>query len=358
MTDEPRSPDEPVRVLFASRARGGHEQRIGAAFEAAGMAVRHVGLASVPAAGRPAVLLDAAAALRPDVVVAGPILDITLAAARAGVHPLIALSFGHDLLLDVREPAGEAAAREALAGCDALLGDADAVLAAAAALGGPRLTDKAAWGVDLERFRPSGAVSRAAVRARVGWPPDAFVLLSARAHEPLYRVDVVLDAFRRAAADRPELRLVVLGDGSQRTSLEQAVADAELADRVHFAGRAMPDELPGWCAASDLYVSASLVDGSSVSLMEAMASGLPAVVTNVGGNPEWIAPGETGWLVPVNDAGAMAAALLTAASQGAADRTAMAQAARHRAEANADWRINGPAMAAFVERVARQPRPG
>ena len=149
----------------------------------------------------------------------------------------------------------------------------------------------------------------------------------------------------------------MLGDGTERARLEAAVSDAALTDRVKFVGRVDSADLPDWYAAADCYVSASPVDGSSVSLLEAMAAGLPVVVPDVGGNPEWVANHTTGWLVPKDDASAMAGAMLKAVAIDDATRTAMKGAARDAIEARADWRRNAPRFAALVARVARTRAP-
>ena len=238
-------------------------------------------------------------------------------------------------------------AREVLAGCDVVACDARAVADAAIGFGmAPAAIERFPWGVDLARFRPGESRK---LREQLGWD-HTFVVLCARAHEPMYGLPVLVEGFVQAAARRPELRLLILGDGSQRADLEARVTAAGLVSRVHFAGRVDQTVLPAYFAAADCYASASRVDGSSVSLLEALAAGLPAVATAVGGNPEWITPGVTGWLVPVDDAGALGAALVDVAALPAHRLEAMAAAARRVAEDRADWRRN---VRVFVGAVAR-----
>ena len=98
-------------------------------------------------------------------------------------------------------------------------------------------------------------------------------------------------------------------------------------------------DLPRYYHAADLYVSASHSDGSSVSLMESLASGLPALVSDIPGNREWIMPGENGWWFPDGDAEAMAQAILQAVEQ--RERLpVLGAAARTLAEQRADWSKN------------------
>jgi glycosyltransferase involved in cell wall biosynthesis len=364
-----------MRVLYVGRGLGVHDRRFVAAFAAqppvgpgwqvgvlaldgsplvglAAGAVAVAGVAEQPASGAAVdQVRDAVRRFRPDVVVAGPLQAATLPAVQAGGAPVVAISWAFDLLADATSADQRRAAQAALAGSVALLCDARVVAEAAQALGMPasRITI-APWGVDLGRFRPGGDGS---VRQMLGWQ-DRFVLLSTRNHEPLYRLDTVIEAFASTAYKVPELRLALLGDGSQRAKLESQARSTGVDDLVQFAGAVAPSDLPAWYASADAYVSASQVDGTSVSLIEAMACGLPAVVSDIPGNREWIEPGATGWLFPLGDATEMARALGEAARMPARDRQRMGRAARAIAEERADWRLNSrrisDAVAAAVNR--------
>jgi glycosyltransferase involved in cell wall biosynthesis len=180
------------------------------------------------------------------------------------------------------------------------------------------------------------------LRQRLGWQ-DAFVLLSNRSWEPLYGVDVVAEAFVQAARQVPELRLVLLGNGSQAARLRQIFARGEVLDRVYFGGQVSNASLPPYYRSADLYLSASHSDGSSVSLLEALACGVPAVVSDIPGNREWITPGQEGWLFPDGQAGVLAQAILEAARD-AERRSEMGRAARKLAERRANWKANFPKL--------------
>ncbi len=81
-------------------------------------------------------------------------------------------------------------------------------------------------------------------------------------------------------------------------------------DRVHFGGQVGQKDLPRWYHMADLYISPSHVDGSSVSLMEALASGLPCLVSDIPGNREWIEDGVNGWLFRDGDVDDLAEKIL------------------------------------------------
>ena len=90
---------------------------------------------------------------------------------------------------------------------------------------------------------------------------------------------------------------------------------AGVIDRVEFGGRVSQADLPRWYRKSDLYVSPSHVDGSSVSLMEALACGLPALVSDIPANKEWVQEDRNGWLFPDGDADALAEKILWIAAR-------------------------------------------
>jgi glycosyltransferase involved in cell wall biosynthesis len=188
--------------------------------------------------------------------------------------------------------------------------------------------------VDLDRFRP-GRERR--LRRALGWD-DAFVLLSARAFEPIYGVDVLVDAFLLSAPTEPRLRLLLLGGGSLRPALERRIEQAGLLSRVHFAGPVLEEHLPDYYRAADLYVSASHSDGTSVSLLEAMACGRPVVVSDLATNREWVRHEVNGWVFADGDRQALAAQIVQALAEPKA-RLDMGRAARATVEARADWRL-------------------
>lgn len=280
-------------------------------------------------------------AVRPDVVHAGPLQGPAFVAALAGARPLVSMSWGSDILKDAdRSDWMRRVTRFALRRSTLLLGDCQAVRDKAVTFGFP--ADRVVlfpWGVNLRRFTPGEAET---FRARLGWQ-DAFVVLSLRTWEPIYGVDVLVRGFARAAQQVPELRLLLIGGGSQAGLIRSILQQHDVLDRVHFAGQVTNSELPTYYHAADLYVSASHSDGSSVSLMEALACARPVLVSDIPGNLEWIEPGVQGWLFPDGDSGAVCEGILQAVRQ--RDRLGqMSQAAHSLAESRADWMKNFEVM--------------
>jgi len=93
------------------------------------------------------------------------------------------------------------------------------------------------------------------------------------------------------------------------------LSTAGVLDRVQFGGQVSQKELPGWYREADLFVSPSHVDGTSVSLLEALASGLPVIVSDIPGNKEWVEDGINGWLFPDGNSSALADKIATVLDQ-------------------------------------------
>ena len=274
--------------------------------------------------------------MKPDLVHAGPIQTGAYRATQLDWHPLVSMSWGSDLLVDARDGEGKHKAQQTLAGTDLLLCDCDAVREAAVALG---MSDDRIivfpWGVDLVHFSPGPGH---AIRDQLGWQ-DYFVVLSTRAWEPLYGVDLLAKAFSVAASQDPSLRLLILNEGSLRTEVLARFEQNDVLDRIHAPGSVNPEHLPGYYRAADLYVSASHSDGTSISLLESMACGIPSVVSDIPANREWVRHKETGWWFEDGDSNDLAARLLEAAA--ATKRLPrMGRHARDVAELRGDWTAN------------------
>lgn len=278
--------------------------------------------------------------VKPDLIHAGPLQSAAFLAALSGFSPLVSMSWGSDLLVDAESSAWmKWATRQTLQRTTVLAGDCQAVRNKAAEFGFPaERVVLFPWGVDLTKFTPpEQPVS--AFRQRLGWDADTFVVLSLRSWEPLYGVHELVRGFAAAARQVPQLRMIFLGGGSQAAELRRILLNAGVLDQVYFGGRFNQDDLPAMYQAADVYVSASHSDGSSVSLMEALASGLPVLVSDIPGNLEWITPGQEGWFFPTGDWRSIAAGILNAYEQ-RSSLAEMGRNARRLAEQRADWTIN------------------
>jgi glycosyltransferase involved in cell wall biosynthesis len=275
--------------------------------------------------------------VKPDLIHAGPIQSCALLAALSGFQPLVSMSWGSDLMKDADQSARMRwATRTALRHTRILLADCQAVQHKAESFGFPKeRTILFPWGVDLEHFQPTPAVEW---NARRGWE-DAFVLISVRSWEPLYGVDVLARAFVRAAHQLPELRLILLGNGSQASLIRQILEQGGVSDRVFFGGQVGQADLPPYYNAADLYISTSHSDGSSVSLLEALACGKPALISDIPANREWVTPSREGWWFADGSVDELTAGILRAYEM-RSELARMGSTARQLVEMRADWKKN------------------
>jgi glycosyltransferase involved in cell wall biosynthesis len=188
-------------------------------------------------------------------------------------------------------------------------------------------------GIDTSRFQPNPTV-RQAVREQLGCAPEAFVWLTVGRLEPVKNHLGLLSAFREVAAVHPNARLLIAGQGSLQAAIEQRIAELGLAERVHLLG--VRRDIPDLLNATDAFVLPSLWEGMPLTLLEASATALPIVATDVGGNAEVVLEGETGYLVPVKDTEALAQAMLRVMNLSEADRSAIGQAGRAHVVQNFD----------------------
>lgn len=156
--------------------------------------------------------------------------------------------------------------------------------------------DNVPKGVDTDRFTPDGPDLRASMRL-----DEACVALVVSRLVPIKNVGLAIDAVARVAAAHPALRLVVVGDGPQRPMLEARARTLGIADRLLFAGAVPHADVPAWYRTADFFVLPSAFDNSPNVALEAMASGLPVIATDVGGLREYVADGINGYLVPADD---------------------------------------------------------
>jgi len=272
--------------------------------------------------------------VKPDIVHAGPIQTCAFVAALSGFKPLLTMSWGFDLMEDVhRNWWYEQITHYVLQDSQFFTSDANITRDKAVAYGmHPDHTVVFPWGVDLGYFMPNPNYARRAKEA-------PFTLFCNRSWEPRYGVDILARAFTKVAASIPNVSLILMGGGSQGGRIRQILHNGGALDRVHFPGQISQTDLPRWYHMADLYISPSHVDGSSVSLLEALASGLPCLVSDIPANREWVTEGHNGWLFRDGDSDALAANIMQAIAQ----REGLPKtgaAARAVAEERADWQKN------------------
>lgn len=150
-------------------------------------------------------------------------------------------------------------------------------------------------GIDVDRFTPCSTDSRPLLRQQLGWQEDWIVLISVGSLVARKRHDSTIRAFARIP-DRPaQARLVLLGEGEERSRLDQLISTSGLQGKVLLPGRQA--DVATWVAAADIFVHAALDEAFGLAVVEAMACGKPAIVAGTMGPAEIVEDGETGLLV-------------------------------------------------------------
>jgi glycosyltransferase involved in cell wall biosynthesis len=192
--------------------------------------------------------------------------------------------------------------------------------------------------IDLEEVdRPVSPAARDAVLQRLGVGSSSSVFLSVGRLESNKGFSILVDALARVQEKLPAGWLwILVGSGPEASRLSRRLSDLGLTGHARLAGRVSDEELSALYDRSDLFLHPTLYEGSSLVTLEAMAHAKPVVATTAGGIPDKVEPGESGFLVPPGNAGALGAAILEAVS--AREKwAAMGKAGRRRVESDFSW---------------------
>lgn len=161
-------------------------------------------------------------------------------------------------------------------------------------------------GVDPDEFRTADAPSLHA-RAAFGWSEQNMIVGTVSRLAPEKGVNYFVEAAAIVLREFPTARFLVVGEGEEREKLRTEIERLEIRDWVCLAG--FREDVPELLSTMDVFVLASLEEAFPISILEAMAAARPVVATDVGGVREAVIDGETGFVVPPRDAGALARAV-------------------------------------------------
>ena len=253
---------------------------------------------------------------RPDIIHAGNTWNESFLGALSGFHPLLVMPYGSDVLIDTQRNFWfRFANTRVFRAADWVTVDAEHVRRKVMhdfQYPSERITI-IPWGIDVEAIAGERGRSRERVRSALGWQNN-FVVIMTRNHEPVYGIDVFLKAMESVVRDNPVVRVLLIGGGALTDQFRGFVRERGLEESIRFTGKMPYASLLQHLQAADLYVSSSHSDGTSVSLLEAMASGLSAVLTDVPSNLEWIQSGVNGEIVPRGDHASLARRVLALAA--------------------------------------------
>lgn len=223
---------------------------------------------------------------KPDVIHSGYVWQAGILAA--GYHPHLSMPWGSDILLEpdknffIRR-----LVKKVLTSADHIQCDADFVkqkIKTDYGIPQDRIT-VFPWGIDLELFSRS---DKTLARRELSLPEDKFVVIFNRHFEKIYGVNFLLEAFKKFSENRKDILLLMLSEGSLKVDALKFITENNLDTKITLLGRVANKELPVLLNAADVYVSPSLSDGTSLSLLEAMACGTGLIVTDVPAIKEWV----------------------------------------------------------------------
>jgi glycosyltransferase involved in cell wall biosynthesis len=244
--------------------------------------------------------------IKPDVVDGHFITSYGFLAACSRFHPLVVSAWGSDVLvLPKRNFLFKAITKYALERADVVTCDAEHLKTALMELGTePQKISVVYFGTDTDKFKP--AQRNRGLEQALGIV-DSPTVISLRSLEPIYDIDVLINAIPLVLKEVPEARFIIGGRGSQEAELKELARSLGVLESIKFVGFIRNEEIPQYLTSSDVYVSTSSSDaGLSAATAEAMACELPVVVTDFGDNRRWVKDGENGFVVPLRDPRALA----------------------------------------------------
>ena len=243
--------------------------------------------------------------IKPDIVHAHQVWIEGIVGACSGFHPFIITPWGSDVLIGPKSVFKSPLIRYALARADLLTCDGKNTRVALERLGVSQTKIKIiGFGVDMEKFKPAARDENLAKQIRLRGGP---VVISLRSLKPVYNIETLIMSVPAVLRKIPEAEFIIAGEGEEKEKLIALARESKVERSVRFIGAIPASEINRYLNLAMAYVSTSLSDsGLSASTAEAMASGLPVIVSDSGDNKKIIRDGESGFVVPLKDPVALA----------------------------------------------------
>lgn len=288
--------------------------------------------------------------LRPDVLHTGYLWYHGVIGAKAGFHPTLSMPWGSDVLIEPETSLSrKEMARFTFQQADAITCDCRLVKHKILELTGcsPEKITIFPWGIDLRTFKPANVPSN--IREKLGWR-DKKILIMTRDFRPIYGIEYFIEALPAIIHKQPEARVIFVSTGPLEEACRQKVTELGLAGHVHFAGAVDETGMTEHLNAADIYVTTSLSDGTSACMLEAMACGLPVVVSDAPVYFEWVEDGVNGYIVPRRDVAQLRKRILELLERPVL-RQEMGERNLQIAKKRADWENNFSVLEAIYGRL-------
>lgn len=252
--------------------------------------------------------------IKPDILHTGYIQTHGFYGALTGFHPRLLMPWGSDVLIGpFQSKTKMAITRYTIKGADMITCDCQEVKNKIIEISGYPANKIVVfpWGIDLNIFKPSFSENK--IKNKLEWNGKK-VLIMTRNFKPIYGIEYFIKALPDIIISEPNIRVILAGsqllDPDYSWKIMNMIEKLELQKYIHFTGWLEERELSDFLNSSDIYLSTSLSDGTSSSLLEAMACRLPVVVSDVPSNYEWVQDGVNGLIVPRRDVKQIAARLI------------------------------------------------
>jgi glycosyltransferase involved in cell wall biosynthesis len=239
--------------------------------------------------------------IKPDVINAHYVTGYGTLAALLKFHPLVITAWGSDILINPKKSIyNKFVVKYVLKKADLITCDAEHMKESIIKLGAEYSKVKIInFGIDTKKFSPGPKEEK--FRKELGIF-DYKTVISLRSLEPIYDIGTLIKAIPFILKEVPKTKFLIIGRGSQKKILKKLADDLEIGENVKFLGWIPNEELPKYLRAADIYVSTSLSDGGiAASTAEAMACGLPVIITNSGDNKRWVQDNKNGFIIPIKN---------------------------------------------------------
>ena len=236
--------------------------------------------------------------INPDIIHAHQIMDTTLLGAVSGFHPFVVTPWGSDILILSQESRiSRWIVKYVVQRADLITTDGEHMKKPLVELGAdPQKINIIYFGVNTGKFNPEQRDER--LREELGIL-NSPAIISLRRFEPIYDIESLIIAVPLVLREIPEAKFLLVEKGSKEAELKKLAKSLGISNSVRFVGWVPGDKLPRYLASTDIYVSTSLSDaGLAASTGEAMACGLPVIITDFGDNRKWVEDGVNGFTIP------------------------------------------------------------
>ncbi len=291
--------------------------------------------------------------IKPDILHTGWIQDHGFIGALTGFHPVLSMPWGSDILINPDlSRSFKRITKFTLNRADMITCDCELVKNRIIEISGcsPEKIVVFPWGIDLQTFHPK---KESRIRDKLGWQNNKILIMTRQFAKPIYGHRYFIEALPAVVQAKPETRVIFVASGPLEASCRSRVAELGLQDHVYFGGRVKQSDMALYLNAADVYVTTSLSDGTSVSLLEAMACGLPVVVSDAPVYFEWVDDGVNGYIVPRRNSGLLSQRLVSLLNDDDL-RHKMGQHNVEIARETADWEKNLDILGGIYESLLRR----